>query len=91
MVNNARYQFARVDRKVCALRIIESIRDFAASHEGHFPGSLDELTTLPVSIDPVTGKPFPYRLDGNTAVLESLPENPKYPATGTQYHLTIAH
>jgi hypothetical protein len=44
----------------------------AAAHDGKPPKSLDELT-VPVPLDPFTGKPFGHELIGNIAVLTSTP------------------
>jgi hypothetical protein len=88
IVSNARLQFARIDRKICLLRVIESLRDYSASHENHFPQSLDDLAELPAPINPVTGRPFPYRFTGGTAVIEVEADYPK--GAATEYRLTLA-
>jgi hypothetical protein len=49
--------------------LIESIRMYAYSHDGKMPGSLDDIKEVPIPSNPQTGKPFSYRLDGDTAVL----------------------
>ncbi|MHC4398448.1 MAG: hypothetical protein ACYTG0_02075 [Planctomycetota bacterium] len=59
----------RTDREIAALRVIEAIRLFGAANDGRLPKELNDLT-VPVPDDPITGKPFDYRLDGDTAVLE---------------------
>ncbi len=69
---NSHLQFARIrsmDRYVDALRIVESIRDYAARHDGRFPETLDELITLPAPDDEFTGEAFEYRVDDNAAWL----------------------
>jgi hypothetical protein len=88
LIRNARLQFARVDRKICLLRVIESLRDYAVLHESHFPQSLDELVELPAPVNPVTGMPFPYRFTGGTAVVEV--EADYAGGAATEYRLTIA-
>jgi hypothetical protein len=60
----------RLDRDVAALRVIEALRMYAAEHNGKLPKSLDEMTAVPVPRNPATGKPFEYRLNGTTAVLD---------------------
>lgn len=63
-----------LDRKVAALRVVEAIRLFA-SETGKLPSSLDEIKSVPVPANPATGKPFEYRLEGDTAVLHApMPE-----------------
>ncbi len=63
---------ARNDRDIAVLRIIEALRMHAAAHEGRLPGKLGDLT-VPVPIDPVTGRPFTYRVEDGTAVIEGPP------------------
>src|SRR5271157_5804314 len=63
----------RLDRRVAALRAVEAIRLYAASHDGKLPEELNQITVVPVPEDPATGKPFEYRRDGAAAVL-ALPD-----------------
>ncbi len=65
------YWPAVTGRRLATLRVIEAIRLFAANHEGRLPKTLDEITEVPIPINPVTGKPFPYELEGDTAVLKA--------------------
>ncbi len=60
---------ARLDRKVAALRIIEAVRWHAAGHDGQLPESLDQIKVVPIPSDPMNGKPFEYRREGDSAVL----------------------
>lgn len=65
----------RIDRRIVALRAIESLRSEAA-RTGHWPESL-ESTTLPISRDPLTDLPLVYeRIDERTARL-SHPQVPE--------------
>jgi hypothetical protein len=59
---------ARLDRSVAALRVIEALRMHAADR-GALPQSLDQVTIVPIPLDPMTGKSFEYKLDGETATL----------------------
>ena len=68
---------ARLDRNIAMLRIIEAIRMFAADHSGRLPGSLAEITTVPIPSDPVTGEEFVYR---RTDAKNTRLEAPKSPA-----------
>lgn len=70
-VSRCRFVAVRFERRIAALRCVEAIRLYAALHDGRLPGSLEEIKEVPLPINPVTGKPFPYHLDGETAVLES--------------------
>jgi hypothetical protein len=65
----------RLDRDVASLRVIEALRMYAAEHIGKLPKSLDEITTVPVPRNPATGKPFEYRVNSKTAVLDLPPSD----------------
>ena len=62
-VGPARYSIARLDQHIAALRVVEALRDYAARHDGQPPEVLDEIVNLPIPLDPMSGKPFSYRLD----------------------------
>lgn len=69
-VETAHAALARLDRKVAALRTVEALRAYAAVHGGRFPDAFDKVRDVaPVPDDPMTGKPFAYRLDGDSAAL----------------------
>lgn len=59
----------RVDRDICALRVIEAIRMHAAE-TGSLPGSLDEIKVVPVPKNPATEKPFRYSIQDGKAILD---------------------
>jgi hypothetical protein len=61
---------ARNDREIAALRVIEALRIHGAIHEGKLPERLDDVAAVPIPDDPVTGKPFNYRREGDKAFLE---------------------
>lgn len=69
----------RVTRRVAALRVAEAIRLHAAENRGELPRTLAEIKSVPVPDDPVTGKPFLYVLDGQTARLNSTVRAPNPP------------
>ncbi len=58
-----------VQRRIGALRVIESLRDYSARHDGELPESLDDITEMPVPVDVLTGRPFEYRREGPDAYL----------------------
>ncbi|MGD0518354.1 MAG: hypothetical protein ABSA26_12535 [Thermoguttaceae bacterium] len=60
---------ARTEKAFESLRCIEAIRLYAYSHDGKLPGSLDDIKEVPIPPNPMTGKPFSYHVEGNTAVL----------------------
>jgi hypothetical protein len=76
---------ARVERMVAALRAIEALRMHAADRD-ELPGSLEQVSIVPVPLDPVTGKPFTYRRDGETAILIGPDPMPQMVLT---YHITL--
>jgi len=79
----------RLDRHIALLRTIEAIRMFAADHSGRLPGSLAEITSVPIPADPVTGKDFLYdRIDAQNARLEA-PVSPAESRKRPVYELTV--
>ena len=62
---------AEMERRQAALRCIEALRLYAAAQDQRLPTTLDEIKEVPIPINPVTGKPFGYHLDGKTAVLDA--------------------
>jgi hypothetical protein len=62
---------------------------FAADHSGRLPGSLAEITSVPIPADPVTGKDFLYeRIDARNARLEA-PVSPAESRKRPVYELTV--
>jgi hypothetical protein len=62
---------ARLERQFAALRCVEAIRLYAAAHGGRLPATLAAIKEVPLPICPVTGKPFAYRLEGESAFLSA--------------------
>jgi hypothetical protein len=80
---------ARLERDIAILRCVEAIRMYAADHEGKLPGSLAEITAVPVPPDPFNGKAFHYAPAGGKAILES-PVPPNGGAKdGLRYEITL--
>jgi hypothetical protein len=90
-VQSASLATVRNDRHLDALQCIEAIRLHAATHQG-FPGRLEEITEAPVPIDPMTGQPFGYRVDGDHATLTApyAPGAPRHPSYAIHYELKLA-
>jgi hypothetical protein len=82
----------RVDRQLEAIRCVEAIRLHASSNGGQFPPSLDEIDEVPVPIDPATGAPFSFEVDGETATLTAplIPGGPDHPAYRIDFELRLA-
>ena len=56
-------------RKIVALQTVEALRHYAATHDGQLPDSLDDISDLPIPVDPFTGKPMKYKLGDDSATL----------------------
>ena len=73
-VEACRQAEARHMRDFAAFRVIEAIRMHLAKSDGQLPKSLDEISVVAVPRNPATAKPFSYRLENQTAILE-LPKS----------------
>ena len=58
-----------LNRRIDALRIVEAIRSFAATHDGRLPSSLEEIQDTPIPSDLYTGRTFSYQSDNGEASL----------------------
>jgi hypothetical protein len=56
----------RLEQQIAILRHIEALRLYAAAHDGKLPAKPFDIS-VPLPIDPVTGQPFVYGVDGVTA------------------------
>ena len=72
-VRGVRIAEVRSQRDIAVLRMIEALRIYGADHDGRLPETLADMTDVPLPIDPMTGKPFGYRREGEVALIESLP------------------
>jgi hypothetical protein len=77
---------ARIDRRFAALRCVEAVRLYAAAHGGRLPPALADVKEVPVPDDPVTGKPFEYKVTDDRATL--FGPSPVGDARGGAYALT---
>jgi hypothetical protein len=86
-----RQREAQLDQRFALLRCVEALRMYAAENDGKLPAKLSDVK-LPLPIDPVTGKPFPYQLDGGTATLRGTPPTGREKEAGydVRYEVTIA-
>jgi hypothetical protein len=82
---------ARLEQRLGMLRCVEAVRLYAAEHGGKLPASLAD-TRLPLPVDPVTGKEFSYRVEGETAILHGTPPRgmEKIATYNVRYEVTIA-
>jgi hypothetical protein len=77
------------DRNLAAMRVIEALRIYAATHDGKLPDKLDEITEVPIPTDPGTDRPFDYSREGDTATLVSRIPGDEGPQKGIRYRVTI--
>lgn len=66
---------ARAERRIDAIQCIEAIGLYAAAHR-KLPERLEDIKDVFVPADPMTGRPFEYRIEGGRALL-SAPVVPK--------------
>jgi hypothetical protein len=83
------YTRARAERRIAVLRCVEAVRLYAAAHDGKLPASLAEIREVPIPIDPMTGKAFEYRVEGDLARLSAVFVAPDSPAAVPSYELTV--
>jgi hypothetical protein len=90
-IEKVRRAQGRVEQRIALLRHVEAIRLYAAEHKGQLPEKLSDLT-VPLPVDPFTGKPFRYTLEGATAHLRGNPPPgaESIPAYNLHYEITIA-
>jgi len=64
------HTYAKSERRLDTLRIVEALRLYAGKHDGKLPATLDAVTEVPLPpLDVITGKPFVYSCTGNVARL----------------------
>jgi hypothetical protein len=81
----------RLDRQLDAFQCIEAIRIHAARHR-RLPERLEEIAEVPVPLDPMTGRPFEYKVEAGRALL-SAPNVPAaflHSSFGLHYELKLA-
>jgi len=74
----------RINWRVAQLRVLEALRLYAAAHD-RLPDRLDEISDVPVPVNPYDCKPFTYRRDGNKAELGCEEAGPR----GVPWRLAI--
>ena len=80
---------ARMQRRIAALCCVEAIRMYAAENDGKLPSRLQQITQVPVPIDPITGKDFPYRMENGIAILEGPAPKGERTKDGFRYEITV--
>jgi hypothetical protein len=79
----------RSARDLARLRAAEALRSYAAAHEGKPPAKWEDITEVPLPIDPVTGKGFEdfYHVEDGRGVLEVPPFPVNAPTLGRRYEV----
>jgi hypothetical protein len=87
---NFRRSPARLEQRLGLLRCVEALRLHAAARDGKLPAKLADVE-VPLPDDPLTGKPFRYALEGQTARLRGTPPPGREddPAFNIVYEITI--
>jgi hypothetical protein len=75
---------ARLEQRIALLRHVEAIRLYAAEHDGKLPATLNDIG-LPLPVDPFTGEPFRYSVDGPLAEVRGSP--PRGETTSAAYNV----
>ena len=78
----------RLDRHVAALQTIEAVRMYVAK-EGKLPAGLSDILDAPAPIDPMTGKPFEYKVDGRSFTLTCPAPSGIRPEDGAVFKVTV--
>ena len=92
VVNVRRLSPVPLERELDAIQCIEAIRLYVAAHQGKLPPTLEAITDVPVPLDPATGKPFVYQVNGDSATLWGpLPPGYNLPSPfAIRYELKLA-
>jgi hypothetical protein len=87
-LGNAARRYAESARKLAVLRCAEAIRLHAA-RQGRLPENLEAVEETPIPLNPMTGEPFAYRLEGQTAILELGAEAERRPSIPEAYEIVL--
>ncbi len=87
-VNSVRDAGMRLEWQLNGIQTVEAIRMHAAE-TGKLPATLEEITIVPVPLNPLTEKPYAYRHEGEQAILE-LPFSDGIPNAAWRFEITLA-
>jgi hypothetical protein len=85
ITNKVRRAQARLEQRISLLRHVEAVRMYAAEHDGKLPATLADVG-VPLPVDPMTGKPFIYSVEADTAKFQGTP-----PAGETGYAFKVRY
>lgn len=80
---------ARLDQRIAYLQVLEAIRLHAFKNGGSLPATLADIK-LPLPVDPVTGRPFEYKVDKGVATLHGENPNPQTEQTNRYYEILLS-
>jgi hypothetical protein len=89
-VKRIRRSQARAEQRIALLRHVEALRMYAAEHDGKLPEKLTDIT-VPLPVDPFTGRPFLYKVEGATAHVRGSPPpgDEKMPYHNVHFEVTM--
>jgi hypothetical protein len=81
----------RLERSIAGLRCAEGLRLYAAAHDGKGPAKLEDVTAVPLPLDPATGKSMDawYKVRDGVGVLEVPALTPMPAWMGRRYELSV--
>jgi len=79
-----------LQQQIAVLRHVEALRLYAAEHDDKLPAKLSDIS-VPLPVDPITGRPFVYTVEGATAHLRGGARcgAGKYPLYNVHYEVTL--
>ncbi len=86
--HTVRRKQARLEQRMALLVCVEALRLYAAEHSGAFPAKLSDIS-VPVPVDPFTGKPFGYETSGRKAHVRGTPPEPEAKNAEYRFHYEI--
>jgi hypothetical protein len=78
----------QLEQQIALLRHVEALRLHAAEHGGKLPARLAEIG-VPLPVDPISGKPFAYEVEGATAHLRGSPPGGLSSGAGVHYAVIL--
>jgi hypothetical protein len=80
----------QLEQQIAFLRHVEALRMYAVRHNGKLPAKLSDVS-VPLPVDPVSGKPFVYALDAAIAHIRgsSVQADEKDQRSNVHYEVTL--
>lgn len=88
-LSRAYFVVSGTSRRIAALRCVEAIRLYAAANAGRLPERLEDITCVPIPIDPITGKAFVYTRRGDIGIIDAAAPEDMPARRGFRYEITI--